>query len=392
MKFGIAYLALACIFANEAVAFSPPTTATRTATGMTFSQTQYRTPSTTFSLSMSDTSASTDEDNEIARLKAMAQKLRAEAASLEAEQATQRANVARIAFEKFDDDSDGNISLKELKSGLEASLKTEISEARIQKLMNKFDMSGDGYLQLEEMVSVDQFRNQLEAFSREEKQMAKEAGLSAQKEEEEAKRIELRTELLNDKEPTQTDKVLSVLPPLFPLFDSIQFGRYFFIDHQDNAFLGLVGLAYGAYRSIPFSGFAAFIALNTLSNNPGLNKLIRFNMQQAIYLDIALFFPGLIGALIAAGSSAAGFQIPEGIGQAGSTAIFGALVLLVTYSSISSLLGIKPDLIPFISPAVEDRMPTIDMFDDEGRFVPRNQREGGEEEKKDDKKDDEKKD
>jgi hypothetical protein len=384
MKFGIAYLALAYILANEAAAFSPQ--ATRTATGMTFSQTQYRTRSTTFSLSMSEPSSSTDEDNEISRLKAMAQKLRAEAASLEAEQAQQRSNVARIAFEKFDNDSDGNISLEELKSGLEASLKTEISQARVQKLMNKFDMSGDGYLQLEEMVSVDQFRNQLEAFSREEKQMAKVAGLEAQKEEEEAKRIELRTNLLNDKEPTQTDKVLSILPYLFPLFDSIQFGRFFFIAHQDNPVLGIVGLAYAAYRSIPFSGFAAFIALNTLSNNPGLNKLIRFNMQQAIYLDIALFFPGLFGALIAGAGSAAGFQIPEAIGESGSTAIFGALVLLVTYSSISSLLGIKPDLIPVISNAVEERMPTIDMFDDDGRYVPRNQRE--EEEKKDDEKKD----
>lgn len=335
--------------------------------------------------------STTDEDDEIARLKAMAQKLRAEAASLEAEQAKERANVARLAFEKFDYNSDGKISVDELKAGLEASMKTEISQERVQKLMDKFDVSGDGYLQLEEMVSVDQFRNQLEAFSREEKRLAQEASLEAKKQEEEAKKAESRMALLNDKEPTQSDKILSILPYLFPLFDSFQFGRYFFIDNADNLFLGLLGLLYAGYRSIPFSGFAAFIALNTLSNNPGLNKLIRFNMQQAIYLDIALFFPGLIGALIAGIGGAAGFQIPASVAQSGSTAIFGALVLAVTYASISSLLGVKPDMIPFISEAVESRMPTIDSFDDQGRYIPRNQREE-QEDKKDDEKKDEKKD
>ena len=389
MKFGIAYLGLACMLAatsSQIEAFAPQYTGIRMSNGMiqnTASPLSTQGHATVrSSLSMSE--SSTTEEDEIARLKAMAQKLRAEAASLEAEQAEERANVARIAFEKFDNNSDGKISLEELKSGLEASLKTEISQERVQKLMDKFDVSGDGYLQLEEFVSVEQFRNQLEAFSREEKQLAREAVLEAQKEEEMAQRAEARMSLLNDKEPTQSDKLLSILPYLFPLFDSIQFGRYFFIDNADNPLVAIFGLAYAAYRSIPFSGFAAFIALNTLSNNPGLNKLIRYNMQQAIFLDIALFFPGILGALVAAIGAGAGLQIPDPVVQSTSTAIFGALVLTVGYASVSSLLGIKPNLIPIISDAVEDRMPTIDMFDDEGRFIPRNQRE---ESKDDEKKD-----
>jgi len=315
----------------------------------------------------------------------MAQKLRSEAAALEAEQAEDRANLAKLAFDKFDDNSDGKISKEELKAGLEASLKTEISEDRVQKLMDKFDVSGDGYLQLEEMVSVDQFRNQLEAFSREEKRLAREAAIEAEKEEEASRLAEAKLAILNEKDPTQTDKIVSVLPYLFPLLDSLQFGRYFLIDNPDNPFVFILALLFAAYKSIPFSGFAAFIALNTLSNNPGLNKLVRFNMQQAIFLDIALFFPGLLAALLGAVGGMAGIQIPQSINQAGSTAIFGALVLVVAYASISSLLGIKPDKIPIISQAVEDRMPTIDMFDDSGRFIPRTMRESEDDEK--DKKD-----
>jgi len=248
-------------------------------------------------------------------------------------------------------------------------------------------VSGDGYLQLEEMVSVDQFRNQLEAFSREEKQFAREASMEAQKEQAAAQKAEAKMAVLNDKDPSQSDKVLSILPYLFPLFDSLQFARFFFMANEDNPVLQIVGLGYALYRSIPFSGFVAFIALNTLSNNPGLNKLIRFNMQQAIFLDIALFFPGLFGALLAGAGSAAGFQIPQSVTETGTTAVFGVLALAVVYSSISSLLGITPDKIPLISGAVQDRMPTIDSFDDEGRYIPRTMRENKDDEKKDEKKD-----
>ena len=101
-------------------------------------------------------------------------------------------------------------------------------------------------------------------------------------------------------------------------------------------------------------------------------------------MDIALFFPGLLGAVIVGAGSSAGFQFPDAVLQSSSTAIFAVLVLTVVYASISSLLGVKPDKIPLISDAVEDRMPTIDSFDDQGRYIPRNQRE------RDDKKEDDK--
>jgi hypothetical protein len=38
----------------------------------------------------------------------------------------------------------------------------------------------------------------------------------------------------------------------------------------------------------------AYGALSFLSANPRLNRLVRFNMQQAIFVDIALLFPGLL--------------------------------------------------------------------------------------------------
>jgi hypothetical protein len=63
------------------------------------------------------------QDNEIERLKKMAAKLRAEAAALEAEKAKQLAVAAENAFRKFDINLDGEVSLSELKAGLEKELK-----------------------------------------------------------------------------------------------------------------------------------------------------------------------------------------------------------------------------------------------------------------------------
>lgn len=314
-----------------------------------------------------------EKDNEIERLRSMAAKLRAEASSLEAEKAQQLADAAEKAFRQFDTNQDGQISFAELKTGLEKILKTELSETRVQQLMEAFDASGDGALQLDEFVGVDRFRNKLEALAREEKELAAEAKRQAKIEEEEAALAQARLEILNEKPPTFNDKIVSLLPYLFPLMDGLQYGRFLLADDTGgNPFVIILAVLYGVYRSIPLSGFVAFFALNLLSGNPSLNRLVRFNMQQAIFVDIALFFPGLITGLTSFVLQGAGVNVPPSVSELSSDFIFGALLLTLAYCSISSLLGIEPDKIPLISDSVKARMPTIDMIDPDGRFNPRN--------------------
>jgi len=318
------------------------------------------------------------QDNEIERLKRQAAKLRAEAASLEADKAKQLAEAAEKAFNKFDVNSDGEVSLSELKMGLEKELKTEISEKRVTELMKIFDTSGDGALQLDEFVTVDRFRNQLEALAREEKRLAAEAEQEKKRQEQEVLLAEAKLEFLNEKEPTMSDKALSVLPYLFPLMDGLQYGRFLLSsdDAGANPFVVILAVLYSLYRSIPFSGFVAFFALNILSGNPSINRLVRYNMQQAIYLDIALFFPSLLIGLGGLISSGAGLSVPPGVGEVFSDVMFGTLLLTLSYCAVSSFLGKEPDSIPLISQAVKDRMPNMDMLeggtlDNEGRFVPK---------------------
>jgi len=321
------------------------------------------------------------DDDEIERLRSMAAKLRAEASKLEAEKQQELADAAERAFRKFDTNQDGQISSAELKAGLEKAFKTELPDNRVQKLMEDFDKTGDASsLSLDEFVTVDQFRNKLDALAREEKQQALDKAKAAKQEEEAAKFLQAQMDLINDGPPSAQDKILSVLPYLFPLLDGLQFARFLVIENPDNPVAGIIALLYALYRSIPFGGFIAFFALSSLSGNPRINRLVRFNMQQAIYLDIALFFPGLIAAVYSLIGNGLGFQLPPAATEVGSDVLFVTLLVTVGYSMVSSLLGITPDKIPLISDAVNNRMPTVDMFDSSGRFNPRNEKD---DEKKD---------
>jgi len=328
-----------------------------------------------------------EQETEVQRLKAMATKLRAEVAELESQQATERTKFTEQIFQEFDANNDGDVTLDELKAALERTFKMEIADERVETLMKDFDKSGDGKLQIDEMVSVEQFRNRLEYLVQDEKRKTSEAIRSAAKSAEVSELIESQLALINDRPPTGTDKAISVLPYLFPLMDGLMFGQ-FLLQDVSNPVIGVIASIYVLYRSIPFSGVLTFFGLSAGSNNLSLNRLVRYNMQQAIYLDFALFIPGIVGAITAAAASGLfGYQLPPGIAEIGSDAVFLTLLATLGYSTVSSLLGAEPDKIPFISDAVNKRVPSIDisMFDSEGRFVPPQleQKEDDDKEKKD---------
>lgn len=144
-----------------------------------------------------------------------------------------------------------------------------------------------------------------------------------------------------------TDRVLSCLPYLIPLLDGERYGRFLFylipaLGYADIFLLGPFKLIYGA---IPFSQFIAFIGLSTLSRNPELPRAVRFNMQQALLLDIALIFPSLLGQL------AGQIRLPDILATSGSNAVYLAMILSVGYSIASNATGKVPDKIPVISEA-----------------------------------------
>mmetsp|Transcript_1070 Transcript_1070/g.1765 ORF Transcript_1070/g.1765 Transcript_1070/m.1765 type:complete len:420 (+) Transcript_1070:61-1320(+) len=332
------------------------------------------------SLQASDGKRQSPEDfkisSQIARLNAVAAKLRAEAAELEAEQREIQALNLADAFRTFDTNNDGSISVQELREGLANALESSISEEQALKIMKVFDTSGDGALQMDEFAGVEAFRRKLDQILQDEKDLA----FSAKREAEEAKlaaeKAEAIAELINNQTPTQADRILSGLPYLLPLLDALPYGKNLIENTgvEYSPFFQVFALLYNVYQTIPFSGLIAFFSLNVLTNNLRLNRLIRFNIQQAILIDIALIFPGILGAVIDIGARSVGIAIPGEVSLACSSLTFAAVLALFLYSVASSWLGIEPDKIPIISARVKRRVPTtkefVNMFDEDGNFKP----------------------
>lgn len=326
----------------------------------------------------------------IAALKAEAAKFRAEAAELESVQADERAKVVEEIFNKFDTNQDGEISVEELRQGLNSVFGPDaaLNDDRAEKLLQAFDDSGDGALQLEEFKSINEFRMKLDQLALEEKA----AALESQREASEARqasdlaqeKAKMLEELLNDSPPTASDRIVSLIPYIFPLVDSIQYGQYMLNKDLDSPLVGFVTTVYAIYQAVPFSGLFAFFVLSFLSGNMSLNRLIRFNMQQAILLDIALIIPGLLGGLATyCLPTFLGIPISQEMVVNSSTLTFLLVSSVIIYSCAFSLAGKVPDNVPFISERVEKRVPTAEMFDKEGNFVGRKGANEEDEEKKD---------
>jgi len=151
----------------------------------------------------------------------------------------------------------------------------------------------------------------------------------------------------NDDEIEGTDRILSCLPYLLPLMDGDRYGRLIFqvvpiLGLVDSVILGPFKLLYTA---IPFGQLIAFFGLSFLSRNTELPRSVRFNIQQALIIDILLIFPSLFGQLnnIVA--------LPRVLLDSGTNFIFYILVASVGYSLFCNLTGKVPNQIPIVSEA-----------------------------------------
>ena len=73
-------------------------------------------------------------------------------------------DVTAELFGQFDTNQDGVVCVKELKEGLRKILllKDHLSQEQVRQVMDHFDDNGDGVLQPEEFITVDQLRKRLE--------------------------------------------------------------------------------------------------------------------------------------------------------------------------------------------------------------------------------------
>jgi len=275
---------------------------------------------------------SVDDNDEVAKLKEAAEKLRLEVAALEQERDAAAEEARAAAFAAFDKNKDGIVDNEELKLGLSERFGLSATDNQLSELIKEFDENKDGVLQLDEF-KIDLIRNRLEGIQRAEKDLEREERRLAM----EAERIEKEKESLSENfGPENLDsgvgpRVLSCLPYILPLCDGAQYGR--FLLEQVPLLGNVLGPAVFLFRSVPFGGLLAFWFMINQSKNRDLPRIVRFNLQQAVLVDIALFFPSLIGALLSVGSP----DLVSALSEPASDAMFVTLLGTIAYICAGNL-------------------------------------------------------
>lgn len=150
-----------------------------------------------------------------------------------------------------------------------------------------------------------------------------------------------------------SERIFSILAYVIPLLDSLTFGTTVFARVPLLRTLILTPLVpfYSIYRGVPFLAFGVFLALYLLVvRNTSISRYVRFNVYQALILDIALIIPQLFqGVNISS-------VVPAVVGEVCSTAVFYAISFAIIYAVVQNVKGQVPDEIPAISDSVNQQM------------------------------------
>ena len=227
-----------------------------------------------------------------------------------------------------------------------------------RKLIDTYDQNGDGLLQRSEFAPTEELRTRLENMFQEQQETERQTRVEERQRQMEDKFAVAAAEAgagrvspgdVNDGPATAADKALSALPYLLPLVDGISFaGHLFGAFPEQTAWAQPLAAVLLALRSLPFATLVGFFSLSALSSNPQVNKLVRFNMQQAINLDIALIVPGVLGALASVSLGQDAYKLVP-LAGAGSDVVFVAMLAAVLYSVVTSSTGSFPNKLPLLS-------------------------------------------
>ncbi|NJK41391.1 MAG: hypothetical protein HC934_08615 [Acaryochloridaceae cyanobacterium SU_2_1] len=150
-----------------------------------------------------------------------------------------------------------------------------------------------------------------------------------------------------------SDRIFSALPYLLPLMDALLYGDGNFIFRQFPALsFGLLPILpfvkiYGQFMQlIPFAGLIIFMALFlAVVRNDKVSRFIRFNVLQAILLDLVLMVCNLLLPLIGNGL---GLDL---LTETLFNTVFLGVLAIFIYGVFKSAQGEYPE-IPAISEAV----------------------------------------
>lgn len=153
-------------------------------------------------------------------------------------------------------------------------------------------------------------------------------------------------------QPDLPERVLASMAYLLPALDGFEYGSALYHLPMLREMANFVAPAVAAYQGIPFSNLLFFLALSAFASGSlrgSLSGFVRFNIQQALFLDMLLMLPYLVPEtgnwiLHTAGPGALIF---------GRNLIWSAWTCVVAYSAVCNSQGNLPDQVPVISPAAK---------------------------------------
>jgi hypothetical protein len=144
--------------------------------------------------------------------------------------------------------------------------------------------------------------------------------------------------------PPFSDRVAASLVYLLPATDGFGFGGYIYSHVPRAGDIAYAVLPFvNAFDSLPFASLGLFIGLSVLTRNENISRFVRFNIQQALLLDITLIMPGVFGQV--------GSAMPTELQVFSNNLIFYYWLLVVGYSLFSNLRGETPNQVPVLSEA-----------------------------------------
>lgn len=280
---------------------------------------------------------------EAAKLELEAAKLRAEAEEMEKERAVEKRRNRAV---ELLGEGTTVLSVEALRERLKEVEGVEVSEDQAKNLGASFTY--------DDLASVT-FEKALEKIAVEER-----AKLRAREAEEERERARMQKEAANNARneqravPTEVNddrsintRVLASLPYLLPLVDGLQFGIGLLqLVPALMPLFAILAIPSALLNAIPFGSLIVFILLTVLANQRELPQLLRFNLQQAVYLDVALFIPTLFASVVSLATGGNQDTVRD-FGEA----VYVVLIAAVVYAVALTIIGKDPDGLPFFSDA-----------------------------------------
>ncbi|XP_038905184.1 protein TIC 20-v, chloroplastic [Benincasa hispida] len=145
------------------------------------------------------------------------------------------------------------------------------------------------------------------------------------------------------------DRLISAICYFYPFFDGVQYGKYVITQYAPfQVLIQPLVPAIRVFKSFPLNSFLVFLTLYfVVVRNPNFSRYVRFNIMQAIVLDVLLIFPDLLER---------SFNPRGGLGldlvMSLDSTVFLFLLICLIYGSSSCLLGQIPRL-PIVADAAD---------------------------------------